>query len=354
MRAIAAGGAKAFYTGDIAGAIVQAVQHEPAPLNQGGMTLDDLANYKAEELKPVCGNYRSYRLCSMGPPSSGGVAVIQILDLLERFPSSALQPNTLSAVHLFTQATRLAYADRAKYLGDPDFVDVPVAGLTDRGYLAQRSALIDPAKDMGTAEAGTPPMKHADYAPDLEEKLPGTSHLSAVDDNGMAISMTTTVESSLGAMIMAKGFILNNQLTDFSFEPERDGVKVANAPAPGKRPLSAMSPTLVFDADGNLRYAVGSIGGTAIILHVSEALLGLIDGHLTPQQAVELPHYGNQNGPTLLERGTGLEALAPQLTAMGHTVRLAPMESGQHFIEKVDGGYLGGADPRRDGVALGD
>jgi gamma-glutamyltranspeptidase/glutathione hydrolase len=354
LRLIAQGGAKAFYTGDIANSIVQAVQHQPAPLNQGGMTLADLQNYKATEVKPVCGPYRTYRVCAMGLPSSGGISVVQILGMLERFPSSQLQPGTLSGVHLFTQATRLAYADRAKYLGDTDFVEVPLAGLLDSGYIKQRSMLIDPARDMGTAEAGTPPMKRTDYAPDIEEKIPGTSHLSVVDDKGMVISMTTTVEGSLGAQIMAKGFILNNQLTDFSFEPERNGVKVANAPAPGKRPLSSMSPAIVFDANGNFRYAVGSIGGTAIILHVSEALVGMIDGKLTPQQAADFGHYGNQNGVTSLERGTSVESLAPQLTAMGHTVRVSPMESGQHFIEKVDGGYRGGADPRRDGIALGD
>jgi gamma-glutamyltranspeptidase/glutathione hydrolase len=354
FRIIAKGGAKAFYTGEIAEAIVQAVQNQPAPLNKGGMTLADLANYKAVEMKPVCGAFRVYRLCSMGPPSSGGVSVIQILGMLDRFPAQQLQPGALSTVHLFSQATRLSYADRAKYMGDTDFVDVPLAGLTDPGYIKQRGSLIDPAKDMGTAEAGTPPMKRADYAPDTDEKIPGTSHLSVVDDQGMVISMTTTVESSLGAQIMAKGFILNNQLTDFSLEPERDGVKIANAPAPNKRPLSSMSPTIVFDTGGNFRYAVGSIGGTAIILHVSEALLSLIDGKLTPQEAAALPHYGNQNNVTTLERGTPLEALAPQLTAMGHTVRISPMESGQHFIEKVDGGYRGGADPRRDGTALGD
>ena len=354
FRAIAKGGAKAFYTGDIAQAIVDKVQHEPAPLNQGGMTLADLANYKAEELKPVCGGYRVYKICSMGLPSSGGISVIQILGELARFPSSDLQPNTLGAIHLFSQATRLAYADRAKYLGDAAFVEVPVAGLLDPGYLAQRSALIDPTKDMGIATAGTPPMKRAEYAPDIEEKGHGTSHLSVVDDNGMVVSMTTTVESSLGAQIMAKGFVLNNQLTDFSFEPERDGQKVANAPAPGKRPLSSMSPTIVFDQAGNFRYAVGSIGGTSIILHVSEALIGLIDGKLTAQQAADLPHHGNQNGATTIERDTPIAALAAQLTAMGHNVRVSPMESGQHIIEKVDGGYRGGADPRRDGVAVGD
>src|ERR1700761_8685223 len=248
LTAIAKNGPKAFYEGPIAQAIVDKVQH--APVNPGGMTLADLKNYAAKERAPVCGTYRSYRLCSMGPPSSGGVAVIQILDMLERFPSTDLQPGTLSEAHLITQASRLAFADRAKYLADSDFIPVPVAGLTDRGYTTDRAKLIDPTKDMGMAQAGTPPAKHADYAPQRSPQPQGTSHLSIVDDNGEAVSMTTTVESVLGSKMMAKGFVLNNQLTDFSFEPVLDGKPVANAPAPGKRPLSAMSPTIVFGADG--------------------------------------------------------------------------------------------------------
>ena len=263
LRVIAKGGPKAFYSGAIAQHIVDAVQH--APVNPGGMTLADLSAYHAVERPAVCGTYRAYRLCSMGPPSSGGVAVLQILGMLERFPQSQLQPNTLSEVQLFTQASRLAFSDRAMYLGDPDVIHVPVAGLLDKGYLAQRSALIDPTKDMGMAVAGTPPQKHAEFAPQRTQQLPGTSHLSIVDDRGEVVSMTMTVEFVFGSEMMANGFFLNNELTDFSFEPMRDGKPVANAPAPGKRPMSAMSPTIVFGPDGKFAIATGSPGGPAII-----------------------------------------------------------------------------------------
>jgi gamma-glutamyltranspeptidase/glutathione hydrolase len=352
LRVLAKGGAKAFYSGTIAQAIVDAVNH--APVNPGGMTMKDMAAYHAVERPAVCGTYRSYRLCSMGPPSSGGVAVLQILGMLERFPSSDLRPNTLSEVHLFSQASRLAFADRAMYLGDPDVINVPVRGLIDRGYLAQRSALIDPAKDMGTATAGTPPDKRADYAPQRSQQLPGTSHLSAVDDRGQVVSMTMTIEFAFGSETMANGFLLNNELTDFSFDPVLNGKPVANAPGPGKRPMSAMSPTIVFDSAGRFAIAAGSPGGPAIIDYVANALIGMIDGGLGPQAATALPHPLNLNTPTILEKGTVLEALAPQLAAMGHTTAARELESGLHIIQAVPGGYRGGADPRRDGVALGD
>jgi gamma-glutamyltranspeptidase/glutathione hydrolase len=352
LRVVAKGGAKAFYSGKIAQNIVNAVQH--APVNPGGMTLADLAAYHAVERPAVCGTYRKYRLCSMGPPSSGGIAVLQILGMLERFPQSDLQPNTLSEVHLFTQASRLAFADRAMYLGDPDVVNVPVRGLIDPAYLAQRSALIDPTKDMGTATAGTPPDKRADYAPQRTPQLPGTSHLSVVDDRGEVVAMTMTVEFVFGSEVMANGFFLNNELTDFSFEPTRDGKPVANAPGPGKRPMSAMSPTIVFDPDGKFAIATGSPGGPAIIGYVAQSLIAMIDGHLDAQAAASLPHPLNLNSPTILEQGTPLEALTPQLTAMGHTVVTRELESGLHIVQTVPGGYRGGADPRRDGIALGD
>ncbi|HYS46759.1 MAG TPA: gamma-glutamyltransferase, partial [Rhizomicrobium sp.] len=255
LRLIAAGGAKAFYTGEIAQAIVDKVQH--APVNQGGMTLEDLAGFKALERPPVCGEYRIWRLCSMGPPSSGGIAIVQILGMLQHFPSAQLQPNTLSEAHLFTQASRLAYADRAKYVGDTAFVEVPITGLLDKDYIAGRAALIDPAKDMGTAQAGDPPRKHAEYAPQRSPVLHGTSHMTIVDKTGQVISMTTSVESVFGAEVMVKGFFLNNTLTDFSLDPVLDGKPVANAPAPGKRPLSAMSPTIVFDKEGKFLLSVG-------------------------------------------------------------------------------------------------
>jgi gamma-glutamyltranspeptidase/glutathione hydrolase len=352
LREIQKGGAAAFYSGDIAQAIVDAVQH--APVNPSGMTLADIAAYHARELPPVCGFYRGYHLCSMGPPSSGGVAVLQILTMLSRFPSKALDPTTLSGVHLFTQASRLAFADRAKYLGDASFVDVPLAGLLDHGYLMQRSALIDPSKDMGEAQAGTPPMKRTEYAPQRTPQLPGTSHMSIVDDRGEAVSMTTTVEFVFGSEVMAKGFFLNNELTDFSFEPTRGGVPVANAPAPGKRPLSAMAPTLMFDRHGKFAIATGSPGGPLIIDYVTQSIIAMLDAHLSPQAAAALPRVGNLNGATILEKDTPLEALVPQLTSMGHSPRVVPLESGLHIVQRAKSGYIGGADPRRDGTAIGD
>jgi len=355
LRAIAKDGPKAFYEGPIAQAIVDKVQH--APIHPAGMTLDDLKNYVAKERPAVCGTYRTYRLCSMGPPSSGGVAVIQILDMLERFPSKDLQPGTLSQAHLFTQASRLAFADRAKYMADSDFIPVPVEGLTDRGYTTDRSKLIDPTKDMGQAQAGTPPVKHAslDFAPQRSPQPQGTSHMSIVDDSGEAVAMTTTVESVLGSKMMAKGFILNNQLTDFSFDPVIDGKPVANAPAPKKRPLSAMSPTIVFDKTGKFKIATGSPGGPLIIDYTAQSILNLIDGHQTPPQAAAEPHVANLNSPTLIEKDTSAEKLIPQLQAMGHQIAEPIVEqSGVNIIERVDGGYAGAADPRRDGNARGD
>jgi gamma-glutamyltranspeptidase/glutathione hydrolase len=352
LRLIAKGGPKAFYSGAVAQHIVDAVQH--APFNPGGMTLADVAAYHAVERPAVCGEYRKYKLCSMGPPSSGGIAVLQILGMLERFPQKDLQPNSLSEVHLFAQASRLAFADRAMYLADPDVINVPIKGLVDRAYLAQRSALIDPAKDMGTASAGTPPDKRAEYAPQTSQQLPGTSHLSVVDDRGQVVAMTMTVEFTFGSEIMANGFFLNNELTDFSFDPMRDGKPVANAPAPGKRPMSAMSPAIVFGPDGKFAIATGSPGGPAIIDYVAQSLIAMIDGHLGPAAAAALPHPLNLNSPTILEQGTALEALNGPLTLMGHTVVMRELESGLHIIQKVPGGYRGGADPRRDGIALGD
>jgi gamma-glutamyltranspeptidase/glutathione hydrolase len=354
LRLIAKDGARAFYTGPIAQAIVDAVQH--APVNPGGMTLNDIAGYVAKERPPVCGTYRVYKLCSMGPPSSGGVSVLQMLGMLQRFPSKDLKLDTAQGIHLFTQASRLAFADRAMYVADPDIVNVPVGGLLDKAYLTQRSALIDPAHDMGTVQAGTPPMKRAslDFAPQRTPQLPGTSHLSVVDKNGEVVSMTTTIEFVLGSELMAKGFFLNNELTDFSFEPAHDGKPVANAPGPGKRPMSAMSPTIVFGPDGKFRIADGSPGGPVIIDYTAQSLIDMIDDGMSPQAAAAQPHIANLNGPTILESDTPVDALAPDLTAMGHTIVLHELQSGSHIIEHTKRGYIGGADPRRDGNAVGD
>ena len=349
LRKIAKEGPDGFYKGEIAQAIVDAVHN--APKNQGGMSLADLANYQSQEREPVCGAYREYRLCSMGPPSSGGIAVLQILGMLQRFSPDQLTPNSVSGAHLFAEASRLAYADRAQYLGDPAFVDVPVKGLLDRDYIASRAALIDPAHDMGTAVAGNPPEKHAELSPQVSPVLHGTSHMTIVDDAGEVVAMTTSVESVFGAEVMVKGFMLNNTLTDFSFQPVRDGKPVANAPAPGKLPLSAMSPTIVFDKNGNFLVSVGSPGGPAIIDYVAQILIGILDAKMTLKDALAMAHEINMNGPTLLEKSPGSDALAAQLTMMGHTVQVPQVEgSGLHGIEKVKGGHIGAADP--GGTAL--
>ena len=355
LRSIAAGGPDAFYNGAISTAIADAVTH--APVNATTMTRADLAGYQPKQRTPLCGPYRGFRVCSMPPSSSGGTTVLQILGLLQRFPSGVLQQGTLSELHLVSQAERLAYADRAQWLGDTDFVSVPLAGLLDPAYLKVRSQLIDPMHDMGRAMAGNPPVKKAElprYAPMPAQLEFGTSHLSAVDDNGQVISMTTSVEAAFGAEIEAAGFLLNNQLTDFSFEPEINGKPVANAPGPGKRPLSAMSPTIVFGPDGKFVASLGSPGGRQIIGYVAQALVALIDGQLTMQAAADAPRHINLNGATVIEANTPQVQLAPALTAMGHRVRITRFDSGVNGIAHVSGGYEGGADPRREGVALGD
>jgi gamma-glutamyltranspeptidase/glutathione hydrolase len=355
LRQIAQGGSDAFYKGAIADEIAHSVTK--APVNPTPMTRADLAGYQAKERTPLCGTYRAYRICSVPPSTSGGVTVLQILGLLQRFPSDQLQPRTLMAVHLVSEASRLAYADRERWLGDPDFVPVPLAGLLDPAYLDSRSRLIDPMRAMGRAEAGIPLLQKTeirDFAPMRPQIESGTSHLAAVDDRGQSVSMTTSVEAPFGAQIAAGGFLLNNQLTDFSFEPVIDGKPVANAPAPGKRPLSAMSPAIVFSPDGQFFAAVGSPGGRQIIAYVAEALVNLIDAKLSMQDTAAAPRHVNMDGATLIERGTALEMFTPALTAMGHRVRVIPFDSGVNGIRRVAGGYEGGADPRREGVALGD
>jgi gamma-glutamyltranspeptidase/glutathione hydrolase len=355
FREIAQYGAEAFYKGKIATQIANAVNM--APINPGRMTAGDIAGYQAKPRDPLCGMYRAYRVCSVPPSTSGGVSVLQILGLLQHFPSGQLQPSTLSGVHLISEASRLAYADRARWLGDPDFIAVPLSGLLDRSYLDSRARLIDPMRSMGIASAGTPPVQKTelrDFAPMRPQIEKGTSHIAVVDDRGESLSMTTSVEAAFGAQIAAGGFLLNNQLTDFSFEPVLDGKPVANAPAPGKRPLSAMAPVIVFAPDGRFFAAVGSPGGRQIIAYVAQALVNLIDGKLSMPETAAAPRHVNLNGATVIERGTALEKLTPQLTAMGHRVRVSPFDSGVNGIKRVDGGYQGGADPRREGVALGD
>jgi gamma-glutamyltranspeptidase/glutathione hydrolase len=353
LRAIAERGPDAFYTGaiaeDIAGAVTQ------VPLNPGDMTVNDLAGYQAKERPPVCGRYRRYRICGMGPPSSGGTAALEILALLERFDLGHVPPMSPQGLHLFAEAARLAYADRDRYLADIDFVSVPLAGLLDRNYLAARSRLIDPRQDHGRAEPGAPTPSHARLWGDGDAlELPSTSHVSIVDAAGDAVAMTTTIENEFGSRIMVDGFLLNNELTDFSFRPEVDGKPVANRVEPGKRPRSSMAPTLVFGPDGRLLLVIGSPGGSEIINYVALTLIAVLDWGYDVQAAIDLRHVSNRNGSTDIESGPGAEPLATELRARGHTVTLRELASGLQGIMRTRHGLEGGADPRREGVALGD
>lgn len=344
-------GADGFYRGDVAQAILARVAEPPRP---SSMTAEDLGGYRVRERPVVCGPYRRFEVCGMGPPSSGGVAVVQMLGLLERFDLAATGAGTLASVHLFTQAHRLAFADRNRYLADPDFVPQPVAGLLDRGYLAARSALIDPQRDMGTAQPGQPAQKAAALADDASPELPSTSHLIVVDRWGDAISMTTTIEDAFGARRMVRGFLLNNEMTDFSFLPAQGGQPVANRVEAGKRPRSSMAPTMVFAPGRKLAMLLGSPGGSQIIGYAAQTAIALIDWRLDPQAAVSAGHYGNPNGPTQLERGTEAERLADGLKAMGHAdVRLVEMTSGLSAVIRTGQGWQAGVDPRREGRAIG-
>ena len=368
LQTIAVRGADGFYQGAVAQAMVDKVRSHPRP---GTLSLADIKGYQARERTPVCGDYKQWQACGMPPPSSGGVAVIQTLGILEALQnkSSALDLATMpplpgtggaglepspSAVHLIAEAERLAYADRAQYLADSDFVPVNVQGLTDQGYFKTRAALVGD-KSMGRAEAGVPVGIHLALAPDRSPLRISTSQIAAVDDQGGAISMTTSVEAAFGSHVMTHGFLLNNQLTDFSFVPEENGKPVANRIEPGKRPRSSMAPTLVFEREsGELVATIGSPGGSQIIEYVNKSLVGLLDWKLNPQDAISLGNFGSRNVDTELEAGRFSPALVQQLQDRGHKVALIEMTSGTQIIMRSKDGWVGGADPRREGTALGD
>ncbi|KVN12489.1 gamma-glutamyltransferase [Burkholderia stagnalis] len=371
LRQVADHGANAFYSGAIARDIVAKVRRHPT--NPGLLSLQDLARYKAKVREPLCTDYRRSVVCGMPPPSSGGLAIAQMLGILEAMPDwqqiGAQKPvrndvgfePTPFAAHLFSEAGRLAYADRARYVADPDFAPLPGGGwasLVDKRYLAQRARLIGDGS-MGAAQAGTPQGATLALADDRSPELPSTSDIAIVDRYGHALSMTTSVEDAFGSRMMVRGFMLNNQLTDFSFVSSENGRPVANRVQPGKRPRSAMSPELVFDKKTKqVTLAVGSAGGPAIINHVAKALVGVLDWGMTMQQAIALPNFGSMNGPTQLERGRVSDALADGLKGRGHDVQVVQMNSGLQGIQRlnVEGRtvWFGGADPRREGIAMGD
>ena len=354
LAQLAHNGAQWFYTGSNATHIAAEVAAEtPRP---GGMTVADLAAYQVRERPEVCGPYRSYRICGMGPPSSGATTVYAILKQLERFDLHALGPQSPTFWHLFAESQRLAYADRERYLADSDFVAVPVPGLMDPAYLAQRSALIDPAGTLAAVSAGVV-QGLAMAPPDGDEpEEHGTSHFVVVDRAGEAVSYTSTVEGSFGSGIMVGGYYLNNELTDFSFTPTTpDGRAVANRVEGGKRPRSSMAPTLVYDADGRLVLALGAAGGATIPAQVARALIGVIDLGLPLDQALALPVLFAPGDALTVEQGTYLEGMIPQLQALGHA-RVAPrgLPLKTNAVQRTAAGWTGAADPRSEGAALGE
>lgn len=351
LRTLAAGGADAFYAGEIANDIVAAVRNHPT--NPGMLSAKDLVAYQVHELSPLCAPYRAYRVCGMPPSSSGGIAVLQILGLLSHRDMPNVVPDSWQAVHLLAEAGRLAFADRNRYVADDRFVNVPVQGLLDPAYLASRARLIQPDRAMGHAVAGVPPGVKLTYADDPVDEMAGTSHVAIVDGAGNAVSMTTTIETVFGSRVFVRGFLLNNQLTDFNFNPVENGRPVANAVAPGKRPRSSMAPTLVFDANNHLHMVVGAPGGSRIIGYVAQTLVATLDWKMDMQAAIAQPHFGSRNGPTEIEQGTAYENLAGALGAIGHQVRITNMTSGIHGIMRDKDGWQGGADPRREGIAKG-
>jgi len=356
LRLLAANGAEPMYSGELAAEIVRTVQKNS--VRAGRLTLEDLKSYRAHESEPLCSPYRAWRVCGPQLPSSGGVTTQQILKMLSRFDLGELRDDRVTSIHLIAEASRLAFADRNLYLGDPAFVRVPVAGLLDARYLDARAAAIDMKRALPAVKAGKPDGLVAwSFAPGAGGERPSTSHFSIVDASGDAVAMTTSVQGAFGSQLMAGGFILNNQLTDFDYEPERGGKPVANRIEGGKRPLSSMAPTLVIDDRDRLRLVVGSPGGTQIIGFVVQTVVGVLDWRLDAQQAVAAPHFLAQEGPVLLEQGTALASDEAALAALGHTTALRTLNSGLHAIA-IDYGdkrqLSGGVDPRREGVALGD
>ncbi|MET3761520.1 gamma-glutamyltransferase [Sphingomonas sp. UYEF23] len=349
FTAIAKHGADYFYTGAVAQKIVTAVN--TAARNPSKMTLADLAGYRAKERLPVCTMYRVYKVCGMGPPSSGGIAVLMILKQLERFDLPKLGKNSPVAWHLFAESERLAYADRDLYLGDPDHVTVPIKGLLDPAYLARRSALISPEHSMTSIAAGTPPgAPQRTLAPNAD--VPGTSDLVAVDKQGNVAEVTTTIESYFGSGVSVDGVMLNNELTDFDFAPVKDGYLVANRVEGGKRPRSSMAPTIVYGPDGKVRIAIGAAGGSTIIAQVAKALVGVLDWKLSAQDAIAMGLLYAPKLDAVAEKGTQLDAMVPALQALGEHIQIAPLGLKANAIERVNGVWVGAADPRSEGVAV--
>lgn len=373
LRALAQQGSAALHEGEVAQAIVARVRQHPS--NPGTMSLADLSGYRPRLREPLCHDYhaqtKDYRICGMPPPSSGALAIGQILGLLQHTPAAQLPPPSKAEggpnlapgadwLHLYADAARLAFADRNQYVADPDFVPAPAGdwmSLLNPNYLAQRARQIRPdGPSLGVASPGQPGASNSAYAPMVDQPEFGTSHISIIDRWGNAIAMTTTIEAVFGSRVMVRGFLLNNELTDFSLAPrDASGRPVANRVEPGKRPRSSMSPTLVFERDsGRLVMTVGSPGGAAIIHYTAKTLYGVLNWRLNVQDAIALPNFGSQNGPTQLEASRFPPTTVQALRTRGAPVQEVALPSGLQGIERRANGYFGGADPRREGIVLGD
>ncbi len=349
LRKIAAEGTAGFYQGENAQAIVQAVNQ--AAVNPGQLTPQDLDHYQPVLREPICLPYRQYQVCGMAPPSSGSLAVLQMLGILQHFELASFKPQSVPALHLFAQASRLAFADRDRYVADPAFSPVPVAGLLAANYLTQRAALIDVKRDSNKVAAGLPEGA-APLASGKAVEFANTTHYSIVDSQGNAVSLTSSIENAFGSGLLVNGYLLNNQMTDFALDPMLDGLAVANRVEALKRPRSSMAPMMVFSADGQLQMLAGSPGGSRIINFVAQALVGMIDWQLDPQQAADLAKITHRNDHLALEAGTELAGLAPKFRDLGYQVKIVDLNSGLHLIKRTANGWLGGADPRREGKAL--
>ena len=351
LRLIAAKGADAFYKGPIAASIVKTVS--TADANPTAMTLADLAAYKAEVRDPVCGTYRQYKICGMGPPSSGGTGVLAMLKQLERFDMKGLGKDNPVSWHLFGESQRLAYADREKWIGDPGFVAVPTKGLADPAYLGARSALINAGDRMAKAEAGMPAGAPTARVNAADNEVAGTTNFAVADSAGNITTWTSTVEKTFGSGLVAEGFVLNNELTDFNFAPEDQGKLTANHVQPGKRPRSAMSPTIVYDSSGKAILAIGAAGGVTIIAQVTKAIIGVLDWGLPVEEAIALPQLIAIGDRFAVEKGTMLETMIPAFTAMGHKPVATALPLKLNGVQRVTGGWRGGADARGEGRPAG-
>ena len=353
LKRIASEGVDAFYTGEIAEKVADAVQI--AENYPSKLSVEDLASYQAKEREIICGPYHQYKVCSMPSPSSGGHTIIASLGMLERFNINEMEPYSVEAMHLILEAQRLAFADRNQFSGDSDFVNVPIKGMVDTDYLAERSKIINPDKSMGIAQHGNPPSEMVlDLAADQSIEIPSTTHFVITDKWGHVVSMTATVESAFGSRVMVEGFFLNNELTDFSLVPEVDGKLVNNRVEGGKRPRSSMTPSIVFDDQMRPVLVIGSPGGANIIGYVTQTVINVLDWGMDMQTAINAPNILNKNGTSLIERGTDAMRLLGPLRALGHEAEEAGLNSGLHgmIIKYNENGRTldGGADLRREGV----